>query len=117
MLQPFACYHTACYSPFIVAIYYFLADHIVDLLCCEKEDIIAASAKTGEGIENILNCIIEKIPSPKGDINAPLQAMIFDSVYNTFRGIEAYFKVVNGEVRKGQKVKFMATNLFKIPCL
>ena len=88
-----------------------VADQIVDLLCCEKEDIILASAKTGEGIENILNCIIEKIPSPKGDVNAPLQAMIFDSVYNTFRGIEAYFKVVNGEVRKGQKVKFMATNM------
>jgi GTP-binding protein LepA len=86
-------------------------DQIVDLICCEKEEIIPASAKTGVGIEEILTAIIERVPHPKGDKNAPLQAMIFDSVYNTFRGIEAYFKVINGEIKKGQKVKFMATDM------
>jgi len=86
-------------------------DQIINLICCEEEEIISASAKTGVGIENILNTIIEKIPHPKGDKKAPLQAMIFDSVYNTFRGIEAYFKIINGEIKKGQKVKFMATNM------
>ncbi|MDC0204367.1 translation elongation factor 4 [Flavobacteriales bacterium] len=86
-------------------------DQIVDLICCEEEDIIPTSAKTGAGIEKILSAIIEKIPHPKGDKNAPLQAMIFDSVYNTFRGIEASFKVINGEIKKGQKVKFMATDM------
>ena len=77
----------------------------------KKEDIIPASAKTGVGIDAILSAIVEKIPPPKGSPTAPLQAMIFDSVYNTFRGVEAYFKVVNGEIKKGQKVKFMATNM------
>ena len=86
-------------------------DQIVDLICCEREEIISASAKTGTGIEAILEAIIERIPHPKGDKNAPLQAMIFDSVYNTFRGIEAYFKIINGEIKKGQKVKFMATDM------
>jgi GTP-binding protein LepA len=86
-------------------------DQIVDLICCEREEIIPASAKTGTGIEAILAAIIERIPHPKGDKNAPLQAMIFDSVYNTFRGIEAYFKIINGEIKKGQKVKFMATDM------
>jgi GTP-binding protein LepA len=86
-------------------------DQIVDLICCEREEIISASAKTGTGIEAILAAIIERIPHPKGDKNAPLQAMIFDSVYNTFRGIEAYFKIINGEIKKGQKVKFMATDM------
>ena len=86
-------------------------DQIVDLICCEREEIIPASAKTGTGIEAILEAIIERIPHPKGDKNAPLQAMIFDSVYNTFRGIEAYFKIINGEIKKGQKVKFMATDM------
>ena len=86
-------------------------DQIVDLICCEKEEIIPASAKTGIGIEQILTAIIERIPPPKGNKEAPLQAMIFDSVYNTFRGIEAYFKVINGEIREGQKVKFMATEM------
>ena len=84
-------------------------DQIVDLIGCADEDIIPASAKTGLGIEKILEAIIKKIPHPIGDKNAPLQAMIFDSVYNSFRGIEAYFKVVNGEINKGEKVKFMAT--------
>ena len=84
-------------------------DQIIDLIGCERDDIIPASAKTGLGIDDILRAIIERIPSPEGEVNAPLQAMIFDSVYNSFRGIEAYFKVVNGSIKKGQQVKFMAT--------
>ena len=86
-----------------------VSDQIIDLLGCEREDIIAASGKTGYGVEKILQAIVKKIPAPKGDPNAPLQALIFDSVFNPYRGIEAYFKVVNGTIRKGQKVKFMAT--------
>ena len=86
-------------------------DQIIDLIGCEDKDIIPASAKTGVGIEGILAAIVERVPQPKGDANAPLQAMIFDSVYNTFRGIEAYFKIINGEIKKGQKVKFMATDM------
>ncbi len=84
-------------------------DDIVDLIDCDREDIIPASAKTGLGIEDILKAIVERIPPPKGDPNTNLQALIFDSVYNTFRGIEAYFKVVNGSIKKGDKVKFFAT--------
>lgn len=86
-----------------------VSDDIVDLLGCDLEDIIHASGKTGEGIPKILEAIINKVPAPKGDPKAPLQALIFDSVYNTFRGVETYFKVVNGEIRKGQKVKFLST--------
>ena len=86
-------------------------DQIANLILCNQEDIIPASAKTGIGIEAILNAIVEKIPHPEGDPDAPLQAMIFDSVYNTFRGVEAYFKVVNGEIKKGEKVRFMATDM------
>ena len=86
-------------------------DQITNLIMCEKENIIPASAKTGIGIKDILTAIIDRIPSPKGDSKAPLQAMIFDSVYNTFRGVEAYFKIINGEIKKGQKVKFMATEM------
>tara|TARA_B100000902_G_scaffold92115_1_gene95490 strand:+ start:4401 stop:6179 length:1779 start_codon:yes stop_codon:yes gene_type:complete len=86
-----------------------VADQIIDLIGCNEDDIIAASAKTGIGIDNILNAIIEKIPCPTGNRNKPLQAMIFDSVYNPFRGIEAYFKIINGEIKKGEKVKFIAT--------
>ena len=86
-------------------------DQIIDLIDCKDEDIIPASAKTGVGIEEILAAIVERVPQPKGDPEAPLQAMIFDSVYNTFRGIEAYFKIINGEIKKGQKVKFMATDM------
>ena len=86
-------------------------DQIVNLIMCENDDILAASAKTGQGIESILNSIIERIPPPIGDHQAPLQAMIFDSVYNTFRGVEAYFKVINGTINKGEKVKFMATGM------
>ena len=84
-------------------------DQIVNLISCSAEEVIPVSAKTGEGIELILKAIIDKIPPPTGDINAPLQAMIFDSVYNTFRGVEGYFKVVSGKITTGQKVKFMAT--------
>ena len=84
-------------------------DQIIDLLGCDEEEIIAASGKTGVGIENILEAIITRVPAPIGDIDAPLQAMIFDSVYNTFRGIEAYFKILNGSIKKGEKVKFMST--------
>lgn len=87
-----------------------VTDDIVDLLGCKHEDVIHASGKTGLGIENILKAIIEKIPAPKGDVNAPLQALIFDSVYNSYRGVETYFRVFNGEIKKGQRIKFMATN-------
>ena len=86
-------------------------DQIVNLILCNKEDIIPVSAKTGKGINDVLSAIVERIPNPNGDPNLPLQAMIFDSVYNTFRGVEAYFKVVNGEIKKGEKVKFMATDM------
>lgn len=84
-------------------------DQIVDLLGCGREDIIDASAKTGVGIDRILEEIVQKIPAPKGDPMAPLQALIFDSVFNSFRGIFAYFKIFNGQLKKGDKVKFVAT--------
>ena len=84
-------------------------DQIVDLIGCKREEILAASGKTGMGVHDILRAIVERVPAPKGDPHAPLQALIFDSVFNSFRGIIAYFKVVNGEIRKGDKVKFVAT--------
>jgi GTP-binding protein LepA len=84
-------------------------DQIIDLIGCKDEEIIPASAKTGLGIDDILHAIIERVPAPEGNINAPLQAMIFDSVYNSFRGIEAYFKIINGTINKGDEVQFMAT--------
>ena len=84
-------------------------DQIIDLIGCKHEEIISASAKTGVGIEAILEAIIERIPSPEGNPDLPLQAMIFDSVYNSFRGIEAYFKIINGTLNKGDEVQFMAT--------
>ena len=87
-----------------------VTDDIVDLLGCQAEDVIPASAKTGLGIENILSAIIERVPSPSGDPTKPLQALIFDSVYNPFRGIETYFRVINGSIKKNQKIKFLATN-------
>ncbi len=86
-----------------------VTDDIVDLLGCKVEDVIPASAKTGLGIDNILKAIIEVIPAPKGEANKPLQALIFDSVFNPFRGIETYFRIINGSIRKGQKIKFLAT--------
>ncbi len=87
-----------------------VTDDIVDLLGCDPEDVIHASGKTGFGVDNILNAIIDRIPAPEGDPEAPLQALIFDSVYNSYRGIETYFRVLNGEIKKGQRIKFMATN-------
>jgi GTP-binding protein LepA len=84
-------------------------EQIIDLVGCDHEDIIHASGKTGMGIETILDRIIRKVPQPKGDPEAPLQALIFDSVFNSFRGIIAYFKIVNGEIKKKDLVKFMAT--------
>ena len=87
-----------------------VTDDIVDLLGCKEEDVIPASAKTGLGIKDILEAIIRKIPSPKGDASKPLQALIFDSVYNPFRGIETYFRVIDGSIKKNQKIKFLATN-------
>ena len=84
-------------------------DEIVDLLGCKREEIIRASGKTGMGVEEILNAVVERIPHPEGDEEAPLQALIFDSVFNSFRGIIAYFKIENGVIRKGDKVKFFNT--------
>src|SRR3954471_24649030 len=84
-------------------------DQIVELLGCAREEIISASGKTGIGIQEILDAIIERVPAPKGDPEAPLQALIFDSVFNSFRGIIAYYKILNGEIRKGEKVKFFNT--------
>ena len=86
-----------------------VTDDIVDLLGCDPEEVIHASGKTGFGVDNILEAIIDRIPAPKGDPEAPLQALIFDSVYNSYRGIETYFRVLNGEIKKGQEIKFMAT--------
>lgn len=86
-------------------------DEIVDLLGCERESIIRASGKTGEGVDEILRAVIERIPSPKGDPDAPLQALIFDSIFNSFRGIIAYFKIENGTIAKGDKVKFFNTGM------
>ena len=87
-----------------------VTDDIVGLLGCDAEEVIPASAKTGIGIGAILEAIIERIPAPQGDVNEPLQALIFDSVYNPFRGVETYFRILNGEIKKGQHIKFMATN-------
>ena len=98
-------------------------DEIVDLIGCDPEDIIRASGKTGEGVEDILNAVVERIPHPdlnavveriphpEGDEKAPLQALIFDSVFNSFRGIIAYFKINNGVIRQGDKVKFFNTGM------
>ncbi len=87
-----------------------VSDEIIDLIGCAKEDIIHASGKEGIGIENILEAVIEKLHPPKGDPDAPLQAMIFDSVFNSYRGIEVYFRVFNGTIKKGDKVKFLSTD-------
>ena len=84
-------------------------DQIIELLGCKRDEIIRASGKTGVGVEEILSAIIERVPCPKGDPEAPLQALIFDSVFNPFRGIIAYFKIINGTIRKGDLVKFVAT--------
>ena len=84
-------------------------DEIIDLLGCKREEIIRASGKTGLGVEEILNAVVERVPHPEGNEEAPLQALIFDSVFNSFRGIIAYFKIENGVIRKGDKVKFFNT--------
>ena len=86
-----------------------VTDQVVDLLGCKPEDILLASGKTGEGVKDVLDAIVERIPAPEGDPDAPLQALIFDSVFNSFRGIIAYFKVVNGSIKPGDKVKFVST--------
>ena len=80
-----------------------VSDQIVDLIGCSLDDIIPASGKTGLGVNNILEAVIEKIPPPSGDESAPLQAMIFDSVFNPFRGIIAYYRIINGVLKKGEK--------------
>ncbi|MEO9512849.1 MAG: translation elongation factor 4 [Flavobacteriaceae bacterium] len=87
-----------------------VTDDIVDLLGCKPEEVIPASAKTGIGIEDILTAIIDRVPAPKGNPDESLQALVFDSVYNPFRGVETYFRVINGTIAKGQKIKFVATN-------
>ena len=84
-------------------------DQVIDLIGCKDEDILLASGKTGEGIPAILEAVVHRVPAPKGDPEAPLQALIFDSVFNSFRGIIAYFKVLNGSIKKGDKVKFLNT--------
>ena len=86
-----------------------VTDDIVDLLGCKEEEVVPASAKTGEGVEKILEAIVKRVPPPEGDKNKPLQALVFDSVYNPFRGIETYFRIINGSIAKGQKIKFVAT--------
>ncbi|WNW00867.1 translation elongation factor 4 [Tenacibaculum sp. HL-MS23] len=86
-----------------------VTDDIVDLLGCEPEDVIHASGKTGFGVENILEAIIKKVPAPTGNPDAPLKALIFDSVYNSYRGIETYFRVIDGSIKKNQRIKFMST--------
>ncbi|NQY05669.1 MAG: elongation factor 4 [Flavobacteriaceae bacterium] len=87
-----------------------VTDDIVDLLGCDAEEVIPASAKTGIGIEDILEAIIERIPAPEGNPDESLQALIFDSVYNPFRGVETYFRILNGSIKKGQQIKFLATD-------
>ena len=84
-------------------------DEIIDLLGCERKDILRASGKTGEGVEEVLNAVVTRIPAPKGDPKAPLQALVFDSVFNPFRGIIAYFKIVNGSLKTGEEVLFVNT--------
>lgn len=86
-------------------------DEIIELLGCKREEIIRASGRTGEGVEEILKAVVERIPAPHGDPKQPLQALIFDSVFNSFRGIIAYFKIQNGTIRKGDKVKFFSTGM------
>ena len=86
-------------------------DEIIDLIGCERSDILRASGKTGEGVPDVLKAVVERIPHPTGDMKAPLQALIFDSVFNPFRGIIAYFKIENGMIKKGDKVKFYNTGM------
>jgi GTP-binding protein LepA len=85
------------------------ADQIMDLIGCDRDSIISASGKTGLGVQDILNAVIDRVPYPKGNIDEPLQAMIFDSVFNPYRGVIAYYRIFNGKISKGQKIKFVAT--------
>jgi len=85
-------------------------DQIVDLIGCKREDILHASGRTGLGVEKVLSSIVERIPAPKGNPDAPLQALIFDSVFNSFRGIIVYYRIMNGSIKKGDRVKFVSTN-------
>ncbi|MRI01148.1 elongation factor 4 [Kriegella sp. EG-1] len=87
-----------------------VTDDIVELLGCKPEEVIHASGKTGFGVGDILEAVINRIPAPEGNVDEPLQALVFDSVYNPFRGVETYFRVINGEIKKGQKIKFVATD-------
>lgn len=86
-----------------------MSDQIIDLLGCEREDILLASGKTGIGIDEILSAIVDRIPAPSGDVDAPLQALIFDSMFNSFRGVVAYFRILNGVINKGDRVRFVNT--------
>ncbi|MFQ3337026.1 MAG: GTP-binding protein LepA, partial [Flavobacteriales bacterium] len=86
-----------------------VSDQIIELIGCTQEDIIPASGKTGLGVEEILRAVVSRVSAPKGDLEAPFQAMVFDSVYNSYRGIIAYFRVLNGKLNKGDKVKFINT--------
>ncbi|TXB64115.1 translation elongation factor 4 [Phaeodactylibacter luteus] len=86
-----------------------VSDQIIDLIGCEKEDIILASGKTGRGVPDIMEAIVERIPAPEGDVDAPLQALIFDSVFNPYRGVIAYFRILNGTLNKGDLVRFVNT--------
>jgi GTP-binding protein LepA len=86
-------------------------DQIIDLIGCKSEDILLASGRAGIGIEGILDAIVNRIPAPKGDPNAPLQALVFDSVFNSFRGIIVYYRILNGSINKGEKIKFVSTDL------
>ena len=86
-------------------------DEIVELIGCDRKDIIRASGKTGEGVEDILEAVVERIPAPVGELNAPAQALIFDSIFNSFRGIIVLCKVLNGKIRKGERVKFFNTGI------
>ncbi|MCD8529239.1 MAG: translation elongation factor 4 [Chitinophagales bacterium] len=86
------------------------ADQIIDLIGCDRSDIVEASGKTGLGVENILDAVIKRVPAPTGNVDEPLQAMIFDSVFNPFRGVIAYFRIYNGKIKKNQRIKFVATS-------
>lgn len=87
-----------------------VADQVIDLIGCTREDILLASGKTGIGIQEIMNAVVNRIPPPKGDPEAPLQALIFDSVFNSFRGVIAYFRILNGRMRQGEKIRFFHTS-------
>ena len=86
-----------------------VADQVIDLIGCDRDDIVLASGKTGQGVPDLMNAIVDRIPAPKGDVNAPLQALIFDSMFNSFRGVIAYFRIMNGKLKKGDQIRFVNT--------